>query len=633
VTQPQFGFYFESAGRAATQGAIAPAEQYFEGSRAEVSVVRETGQNSLDARYDVCPVRMEFELRDMPTDSIPGIEALREHLAEVEKATRETQGHGEMEAALKLARGQMVSVLRISDFGTKGLTGSESLYAPGTSPLSALTRGAGISANDGARGGSFGIGSAVGPMASDLCTVFYASLPCGESDVVFAGYSRLATHRDSDNLLRVGDGFYTDLSVTEDFRYLRNPAPFGPFKPRMEPGTDIFIVGYRKAAEDPELHNIRDAFIDNFMMAIHDRKLEVSGKGLGEEWRLNVQTLEKLASARPESLAFYRAIFDPTPTVAVSDRFGELRLYINVDPSLPKTLHTITMRRPLMRIDTFRHTSIPAKYAAVLVCADAKGNKLLRDLEPPQHDSWDGGRAPGGAAAVKELKDFVRQALKARVRDTVGEIVEIKGLARFLPSDSFTVQGEGDPARPSLGGGSDDESATVQGDPNSSSQPKPVPRKKVQVRMQQAARSSDSGGSPATKGKNTGGAGTRGSERSDLPAKGEQGEGRSRISAGEVNFRSWTAASSAGDRTTLQVALTAQEDIQGDLELITLGAGGAPEPDYALPILSAHMVVGGTRDSVSWMGNVLKAVKLVGGQTTHLEIELEAGHRYRLDVK
>lgn len=632
MTQLRFGFYFECAGRAATQGAIAPAEQYFEGSRAEVSVVRETGQNSLDAVYGDGPVRMEFELRNMSTDSVPGIAGLREHLAEVEKATRGTQGHGEMKAALKLAHQQTVSVLRISDFGTNGLTGSESLNTP-TSALSALTRGAGISTNDGSRGGSFGIGSAVGPMASDLCTVFYTSLPREESDVVFAGYSRLATHRDSGNILRVGDGFFTDLTETKDFRYLRNPAPFGPFEARTEPGTDIFIVGYRKTGEDPQLHNIRDAFIDNFMMAIHDERLEVSGKGLGEEWCLNAQTLGKLTSARPESLAFYRAIFDPMPTVAVSSRFGELRLYINIDPSLSKTLHTITMRRPLMRIDTFRHTSIPAKYAAVLVCADAKGNKLLRELEPPQHDSWDGGRAPGGAAAVKELKNFVRQALKARVRDTVGEIVDIKGLARFLPSDSFTVQGEGSPDRPSLGGGSSDESATVQGNPDSSSQPKPAARKKVPVRMQQPARSTDTGGDPVRKGKNAGGSGTRGSERSNLPGKGEHGEGRSRISAGEVSFRSWSAAPPVGGRTTLQVALTAQEDIQGDLELITLGAGGAPEPDYELPILSAHMVVDGANDSVSWKGNVLEAVKLAGGQTTHLEIELEAGHRYRLDVK
>ena len=632
MSQTGFGFYFERAGLAAAQGAIAPAEQYFEGSRAEVSVVRETGQNSLDAVEGHGPVRMEFELGEMPTDSIPGIEVLRDHLAQVEEATRRTQGHGRMEAALNLADEETVSVLRISDFGTTGLGGSESLSDP-MSPLSALTRGAGISANDGSRGGSFGIGSAVGPMASDLCTVFYTSLPRGKSEIVFAGYSRLASHRDDDGILRVGDGFFTDFSVTNDFRYLRNPGPFGPFKSRTEPGTDIFIVGYRKADEDPCLHNIRDAFIDNFMMAIHHGRLEVSGKGRDQEWHLDAQTLGTYANTRQESLAFYRAILDPEPVRHTSERFGEVRLYINVDPALAKTLHTITMRRPLMRIDEFRHTSIPAKYAAVLVCADPKGNKLLRELEPPQHDRWDGGRAPGGQAAVKELKNFVRQALKERVRDTVGEIVEIKGLARYLPSDAFTVQEEGYPARPGLGDGSVDESATVQGDPHPSSRPKTQPHKNVPVTVQRPARSSNTGGDPATKGRNAGGAGKRGSGGGDLPGNGKPGKGRSRISADQVRFRSWSAPSPTQGRTTLQVALTAQDDFEGDIELITLGAGGAPEPGYELPVLSARMVVDGTRESVEWEGNLFKAVKLVGGWTTRLEIELEAGHRYRLDVK
>jgi hypothetical protein len=100
VTQSGFGFYFEDAGLSATQGAIAPAEQYFEGSRAEVSVVRETGQNSLDAVADDGPVRMEFELSEMPIDSVPGIQGLQEHLAQVEEATRGTQGHDRMQAAL-----------------------------------------------------------------------------------------------------------------------------------------------------------------------------------------------------------------------------------------------------------------------------------------------------------------------------------------------------------------------------------------------------------------------------------------------------------------------------------------------------------------------------------------------------
>lgn len=628
-----FGFYFQEAGLAATQGAIAPAEQYFEGSRAEVSVVRETGQNSLDAVDGDGPVRMEFELGEMPADLIPGIQGLRKHLEQVEEATRGTQGHDRMAAALDLAYDETVSVLRISDFGTKGLEGSESLNAP-TSPLSALTRGAGISANDGTRGGSFGIGSAVGPMASDLCTVFYTSLPRGQSDVVFAGYSRLASHKDADGTWRVGDGFFTDRSNPTDFKYLRRPPGFGPFGPRTQSGTDIFIIGYRKAGDDPQLDNIRDAFVDNFMMAIHRGHLVATGKGHGKEWRLDTQTLKTYADARPESLAFYRAILDPEPAVVTSLRFGEVRLHINVDPSLPKTLHTITMRRPLMKIDTFRHTSIPAKYAAVLICADPKGNKLLRELEPPQHDCWDGGRAYGGQTAVKELKEFVRKELRERVRDRVGEIVDIKGLARFLPSDQFTVPTEGAAGRPGLGGGSRDESATVQGDPGSSPQPRVQIRKKVTVPVQKPARNTRGvGGEPVTKGKSAGGSGTRGSSNGGFPGNGEPREGHSRISAGQVRFRSWSTLSPGQDTTTLQIALTAPENIKGDVELIALGVGGAPEPDYTLPILSAHMVVDGTRESITWKGNMLKDVKLADGATTRLEIEIRAGHRYRLDMK
>jgi hypothetical protein len=633
VIKSGFGFYFQEAGLAATQGAIAPAEQYFEGSRAEVSLVRETGQNSLDAVDGDGPVRMEFELGEMPTDVIPGIQGLRQHIEQVEDATRGTQGHDRMEAALDLAYGETVSVLRISDFGTKGLEGSESMNAP-TSPLSALTRGAGISANDGTRGGSFGIGSAVGPMASDLCTVFYTSLPRGQSDVVFAGYSRLASHRDANGTWRVGDGFFTDRSDPSDFKYLRRPPAFGPFEPRTQPGTDIFIVGYRKAGDDPQLHNILDAFTDNFMVAIHRGNLVVIGKGHGEEWRLDTQTLKTFTDARLESHAFYQAILDPEPAVITSPRFGEVSLHINVDPNLPKTLHTITMRRPLMKIDTFVHTSIPAKYAAVLICADPKGNRLLRELEPPQHDCWDGGRAYGGQVAVKELKDFVRKELRERVRDRVGEIVDIKGLARFLPSDQFTVPTEGAAGRPSLGDGSRDESATVQGDPGSIPQPRAQASKKVTVPVQKSARNtSDLGGELATKGKNVGGSGKHGSSNGGLPGNGEPGEGRSRISAGQVRFRSWSTPSPGQDTTTLQIALTAQENLKGDVELIALGAGGAPEPDYTLPILSAHMVVDGTRESITWKGNMLKDVKLADRATTRLEIELQAGRRYRLDVK
>jgi hypothetical protein len=278
VTKPQYEFYFELAGRSATQGAIAPAEQFFEGSIAETSLARETGQNSIDARSGLGPVSMRFELTDLVTSEIPGIVNLRQHIEWVEKETRGSQGHARMLTALETVRKPTIPVLRISDSGTTGLTGSESRNENNSS-LSALTRGAGISANDGTRGGSFGIGSAVGPMSSSMCTVLYASLPENRSDVVFAGHSRLASHRDSQGEWRQGDGFFTDTGNEEDFSYLRNPSQIGSFSARTEPGTDVYILGYRNAEDDPQLEHIKNAFLSHFLVAIHRGQLELKASG------------------------------------------------------------------------------------------------------------------------------------------------------------------------------------------------------------------------------------------------------------------------------------------------------------------------------------------------------------------
>lgn len=628
MSTPQFGFYFERALRGASQGAISPAEQFFEGSLAESSLVRETGQNSIDARAGQEPVTMVFELADMATDSIPGIGGLRSHIEQVEKHTRGTQGHKSMLLAHKTAQQKTVPVLRISDYGTKGLAGSESVDTPNT-PLSALTRGAGISADDGARGGSFGIGSAVGPMASDMSTVFYTSLPLDSPDVIFAGYSCLATHRDADGTWRVGDGFFTDLDYTEDFRYQRNPLALTPFDARTLPGTDTYVLGYRKASIDPDLQHIKVAFMRNFLLAIHRGGLIVEGITASGSWRLDANSLSRQVSEDPEAAAFYRAINDTEPITETSPRFGKLSLYINVDESLDRTLHTITTRTPLMKIDTFRHNSIPVKYAAVLECSDDKGNTLLRALEPPQHHKWDPDRATGGKGQLDELKKFVREGLRSRVKQQIGDQVEIKGLSRFLPAQlsENTTTAAGIPGTPSPGPGTEQESSTVHG---AEEAPREVPigaRKTVRVGVRTTAGSD--GDSPTEKGKDRGGSNSRKKKGGDMSGTGQQGEGAARITAGDVRFRSWSDASTGH----LYLALTAPEDIDGDLELVALGPGGSVEDDYELPIANGVVVTNGATTPLRHQGNVLSKLQLQAGVTSQIRLTLSSVHRYRLGIK
>ena len=219
----EYGFHFEKQGLSGEEGPIDPAQQYFEGSHADHAVVRETGQNTLDNRGKTAdgPIKMVFELGEMNTQDIPGIQRLREHLDAAAEQTGGQQGHERMVKAAALAKEETISVLRISDYNTTGLQGSEALASKG-SPISRLTRGKGGSSDD-ERGGSFGIGSAVGPMASDLCTVLYTSVPEDTRNSVLAGYTRLATHSLNDTSYRA-EGHFTRLGYEEDFEYQR-PAP------------------------------------------------------------------------------------------------------------------------------------------------------------------------------------------------------------------------------------------------------------------------------------------------------------------------------------------------------------------------------------------------------------------------
>ena len=628
----EFGFFFEKQGLSGTQGPIDPAQEYFEGSHADHAVVRETGQNTLDNPGKVAagPIRMEFELAEMSTKDIPGIQGLRKHLEAVTRQTKSQQGHDRMVKAAALANQETISVLRISDYNTTGLTGSETIDSS-SSPLSQLTRGTGGSIDDG-RGGSFGIGSAVGPMASNLCTVIYTSMPEDTRNSVMAGYTRLATHS-LDGVSYRAEGYFTKLNVESDFEYLRPAPKIGPFPIRTEPGTDIYILGYRMAESDPGLERMRDAMVDNFMAAIADGRLVIEGIAQGVNWILDSGSLAGFAKRRPEAHAFYQALQDPNPSEATLKEVGKVKLYVNVDDRLNRKLHTITMRAPLMKIDTFRHNSISAKYAAVLICDSAEGNKYLRQLEPPQHHEWDGARNPAsGPAVIQKLKAFVRESLKKRISMEIGDEAKIEGLSRFLPAESTEPAKKGDPAIPASepDNASSGESATVTGG-STPMKPSPLPPgKKVRVNVRRPA--ANGGKEEAKGGKKGGGDKKRIDKGGGLPGSGRKGEGASRIRGNDLSFRSWSAHSDQAGSSVMALAIRANQDETGDLELMGLGPGGDPEQGYILPISRAILHLSGAHENIEVAGNTLKNLTLKSGQMTRIDVYMPAGERYRLGV-
>lgn len=629
----EYGFYFEKQGRSGNEGPIDPRQEYFEGQHADHAVARETGQNTKDnpGKKAEGPIRMVFELATMNVNDIPGIGELNRHLNAVADQTEGQQGHDRMLRAAALAQEETLQVLRISDYNTTGLLGSETLASTG-SPLSRLTRGSGGSIDDG-RGGSFGIGSAAGPMASDLCTVIYTSIPEDTGESVMAAYTRLATHSLDKESYRA-EGYYTRLSVDDDFEYLRPAPQIGPFNARTEPGTDIFILGYRMAERDPELERVRDAMIDNFMATINAGELIVEGIAPGNHWTLDAETLPGFTKGRQEARAFYQALQDPTPAEADIKHVGKVRLYINIDDRLDKKLHTMTMRAHLMKIDEFRHNSITAKYAAVLICDSAEGNKYLRQLEPPQHHKWDAARDPvHGERVINNLKAFVRESLRERISTEVGDEVTIDGLSRFLPTGSMANDEQGEPAIPSQESSSTEqncESSTVTGSTSPDSPTSLPPGRKVRVKVRRPAKSG--GEQEIEQGKPRKGKKKRRGNDTGIPGQGEEGDGTSRIRGQDLSFRSWSTQAGSGGSSIMALSITAAQDEFGDLELQGLGAGGDPEQGYQLPISRAVIHLPSGERDVNFSGNTLKDLTLTAGQKTRIDIYIPAGERYRLGV-
>lgn len=623
-----FGFAFEKQGLGKNEGPVDPSEEYFTGEPTE-SLVRETIQNSLDAKSSDTPVRVVFELRTISTADVPDVETLRSVVSAAIPEYAKHQGAMLLTKASEDLEAPFVDVLRIGDYGTTGLEGSETL-ADSSSPLSALTRGSGVSSNEGDRGGSFGIGSKAGLAASSLRTVFFNSRTSETEPDVFAGYSRHASFTDpADGERRVASGYYRDRRVTDDFNYLRGWTPFQPFEPRSEPGTDLYVMGYKDAANDPRLHDVRVAAARHFLVAIQWGRLVVQGVTDEGTWTLDSHNLEDFLKSSEDLRAsiypFLVALKDPEPYRTEHPELGELVLFVNEDDTLDRSLWTWAMRGRLMYVTSYKHTGISVPYAAIFVATSEIGNAKLRALEPPQHSAWEPKRAPGGNRVVDAVKAFIREGLRAKIKVQAGKRTTIRGLAKYLPSDSDLQRGRGEGHQPQAGNPSDVESGALVGADGPETSVDIRPREPVRVKVERPAVASAAGES-ARRGKTRGGSSKRagGGTAFDTSAN-DDTAGESRIPRGAVSSRVWQVAPGVH-----RIVLRSADAVNGDLALEALDADGTPIEGYGVDIVWAKNASTGA-EIASSLGQ-LKGIDVIPGHALTIELKLASTRRIRMGV-
>lgn len=417
-------------------------------------LVREIIQNSLDAKDPGRPiVTVTFTETTATRDEIC-VDGLRKHvqscldqaisdsIPEAEKAYRE---------ALEILHTERIRCLKIQDTGTTGLQGSNwgaLVYKEGA-----------VQKGNNAPGGSFGIGKNAVFTVTDIYTVFYSTRYLNRRKKKgrveqMQGKARLMTHPDPDpankvkrlqhmGFFRMPNGKPIDGNKIPDFFRLK------------ESGTGIFIIGFNPRTEN-WVETMTSAVIENFFYAIHHKKLVVKiipAMESAQPVNINHETIDHLFQSQPKQsyhYHYYKAIRDKEPrqTQKIS-KLGALDLYITIGEGPRRTAYinrngmliTDSTEQKVNPIAPLRRSLWP-DYTSVVMPTTDQGDKWLRTMENPSHDSILPGhlREPKAQQeaknALKEARTSIREIIDDETEiDQRGDTINLQELAAMFPDE------------------------------------------------------------------------------------------------------------------------------------------------------------------------------------------------------
>lgn len=232
------------------------------------SLAREICQNSLDAALDENTVTVDFISFELSKEEIPGAEDLCDAFKRSLKFWEPKKAQDFFKAALDVMNAEKIPFLRISDYNTTGLCGSDGEY---NTPWCNLTKSSGASDKAGTSGGSFGIGKYAPFACSSFRTVFYSTLD-KDGKSAYQGISRITSFRNDNNEITSGVGYCGGENNSPVFnqQLVLDPAYS---RPKGKTGTDVYIAGFRKSIDWKS--DIVASILDGFLYAIYTGKLVV----------------------------------------------------------------------------------------------------------------------------------------------------------------------------------------------------------------------------------------------------------------------------------------------------------------------------------------------------------------------
>lgn len=414
-------------------------------------LAREALQNSVDAWNPKSknPVKVIFDVKEIDASSLPGAQEMTDILNACAKYL-DSKGSSDMAKELKsgakmIEQNKKISVLRISDYNTVGMT-DENWFRFGES--------VGFSNKGSGSGGSFGLGKGAYYSASGFFSIFTSSLYCN-SQFRFSGKAILTTF-ELNGQRKQNNGTYGLEGQKSISNIKQIPQLFkDSFKEvfgRELNGTDFMIPQF--IGEENWEEELTKSILRFFWLPIHQGKLVVE---INNKHYLNAESLEenlvkhfshesseKVNAQKPNPLPFYKAYTEGVKHSDEVDGLGIVNLYILARDGYPNRIALI--RKAGMVVDFLRKVSMN-NFSAVFICEDEEGNKLLREMENQEHNEWN----PMNAK-TKESRDRAQKAydeldayLKAKIQGLNASVeqryLQLEGLDKYISME--TEEGEG----------------------------------------------------------------------------------------------------------------------------------------------------------------------------------------------
>lgn len=356
--------------------------------------------------------------------------------------------------AVKILRAQEILCLKVLDYNTTGLREGDD-YRTGQWHRLVKTTGRSAHGNRTA-GGSFGIGKNAPFAVSHLRTVFYSTRYEENGTVIHRaqGKAILVSHRLKNNDYSQAVGFY---GVKDNCDKITDKIP-ELLQRDGEDGTTLLIPGFGETKNWQE--RIIAAVISNYFHAIYKGDLVVLVEDRGE---IDAQTLPKFfADNKIRNISkdvvrahtYYRAISEGDSV----EKCAENKTLAKIERTLPTLGHCILwillekncdkkvaiLRRGMKITDNhsklMRWGALFDSFAAVCMCANIKGNELLREMENPAHDAFEpnrlGEKSAVGNKALKELTDWIKEEVKNAASSEENDLFPLTRMREFFVVDN-----------------------------------------------------------------------------------------------------------------------------------------------------------------------------------------------------